>query len=142
MNRHDVDEVAAAEADVSEFPWLAGHYADSLTVGHGAWVCRMGGELVGHLVTMLAVDEAHLLNVVVRRKFQGQGFGARLLQFGLSQAKQQGAERMFLEVRPSNQRAISLYQHLGFRQVGLRRGYYPSAQGREDALVLEKGLQA
>jgi ribosomal-protein-alanine N-acetyltransferase len=43
-------------------------------------------------------------------------------------------------VRPSNDRAVELYRHFGFRQIGVRRGYYPAAAGREDALVFEREL--
>jgi ribosomal-protein-alanine N-acetyltransferase len=49
---------------------------------------------------------------------------------------------MFLEVRPSNSAARALYARAGFREIGLRRGYYPAREGREDALVLELALEA
>lgn len=140
MNASDLEDVAAAEAEVTAFAWSAGHYRDSLASGHMAWVCRVGGELMGHLVMMQVLDEAHLLNVVVRRKFQGHGLGARLLRFALAEAEQRGASSMFLEVRPSNIRALKLYQHFGFAQVGLRRAYYPAQTGREDALVMERKI--
>jgi ribosomal protein S18 acetylase RimI-like enzyme len=45
-----------------------------------------------------------------------------------------------LEVRPSNEKALALYRHFGFQQIGVRRGYYPAEQGREDALVLTHSL--
>jgi ribosomal-protein-alanine N-acetyltransferase len=58
----------------------------------------------------------------------------------MENARQNGARKLFLEVRPSNQRAVALYQHFGFRQIGLRKGYYPAALGREDGLVFDKEL--
>lgn len=140
MNENDLDAVAALESSVQAFPWSRGNFADSLAAGHSVWVCRIGGDLVGFSVVMLVVDEAHLLNVAVCRRYQGKGYGARLLQHAMQQARLDGASQLFLEVRPSNQRALELYQHFGFRQIGLRRGYYPAAVGREDALVFAREL--
>ena len=55
-------------------------------------------------------------------------------------ARQGGAGTLLLEVRPSNERALALYRHFGFSQIGVRRGYYPASLGREDALVLTRAL--
>jgi len=86
------------------------------------------------------IDEAHLLNVGVCQRYQGQGYGARLLRHAMENARLNHASKLFLEVRPSNERAVELYRHFGFNQIGLRRGYYPAAIGREDALVFDKEL--
>jgi len=136
MGPRDIDEVMAIEDAVYPFPWTRGNFNDSLTAGYSAWVCRIGGELVGYTVVMMAVDEAHLLNISVDRQRQGMGFGARLLRHAMGVARTLGGRRMLLEVRPSNERALELYRHFGFVRVGLRKAYYPAAGGREDALVL------
>lgn len=140
MNLHDLDEVLAIEYRVYPFPWSRGNFADSMTSGYSCWVCRVGGELVGYLVLMLAVDDAHLLNLGVAEKRQGMGFGARLLRQAMMEGRQGGATTLLLEVRPSNERALELYRHFGFQQIGVRRGYYPAEKGREDALVLTHAL--
>lgn len=140
MNEHDLDAVAALEASIQAFPWSRGNFADSLLAGHSVWVCRLGGDLIGFSVIMRVLDEAHLLNIGVCRRYQGQGYGARLLRHAMANALRHGASKLFLEVRPSNERAVELYRHFGFNQIGLRRGYYPAAVGREDALVFDKEL--
>lgn len=140
MNQNDLDAVAELEKSVQAFPWSRGNFADSLTAGHGVWVCRIGGDLVGFSVVMVVVDEAHLLNVAVAKRYQGKGYGARLLQHVMEQSRLHGAVKLLLEVRPSNDRAVELYRLFGFRQIGVRRGYYPAAIGREDALVFEREL--
>jgi len=140
MNESDLDAVAALEASIQEFPWSRGNFADSLVAGHSVWVCRLGGDLIGFSVIMRVLDEAHLLNIGVCKRYQGQGYGARLLRQVMLGAKQHGAHKLFLEVRPSNGRAVELYRHFGFNQIGLRRGYYPAVDGREDALVFDKEL--
>jgi ribosomal-protein-alanine N-acetyltransferase len=65
-----------------------------------------------------------------------------MLMLLLERARQAGMETVFLEVRPSNPRAIALYESAGFRQVGLRPGYYQAEGGRENALVLKLELAA
>lgn len=140
MNQKDLDAVAELEENVQAFPWSRGNFADSLAAGHAVWVCRIGGNLVGFSVVMIVVDEAHLLNVAVSKHYQGKGYGARLLQHVMEQARLHGAGKLLLEVRPSNRRAVELYRLFGFRQIGLRREYYPAALGREDALVFEREL--
>lgn len=140
MNERDLDAVAALEASVQAFPWSRGNFADSLKAGHSVWVCRLGGDLIGFSVVMNVIDEAHLLTIAVCPRYQGQGYGARLLRNAMQRAREHGASKLFLEVRPSNERAVDLYRHFGFRQIGLRKGYYPAAIGREDALVFDKEL--
>lgn len=136
MNARDLDEIVAIENTVYPFPWTRGNFSDSLSAGYSAWVCRVGGELVGYVVVMLAVDEAHLLNISVDPRRQGLGFGARLLRHAMSVARTLGASTLLLEVRPSNERALELYRHFGFVRIGVRKGYYPAHEGREDAMVL------
>ncbi len=140
MNERDLDEVAALEASLQAFPWSRGNFADSLTAGYSVWVCRQGGELIGFSVVMSVIDEAHLLNIGVAARHHGQGYGARLLRNAMQAARLGGATKLFLEVRPSNERAVELYRHFGFQQIGLRKGYYPAAIGREDALIFDKEL--
>jgi len=136
----DVDEVLSIERALYAFPWTRGNFVDSISSGYNVWGYRVGGELVGYFVLMLAVDEAHLLNIGVVEQQQGMGFGARLLSHALLVAQQAGATSVLLEVRPSNAKALALYRHFGFEQIGVRQGYYPAAQGREDALVLRRAL--
>ncbi len=140
MNERDLDTVAALEASLQVFPWSRGNFADTLGVGHSAWVLRVGGDLIGFSVVMTVIDEAHLLNIGVCQRYQGQGYGARLLRHAMENARLNHVSKLFLEVRPSNERAVELYRHFGFRQIGLRKGYYPATLGREDALIFDKEL--
>ena len=140
MGAGDLDEVLAIEFSVYSHPWGRGNFTDSLSSGYACWVCRAGGELVGYFVLMLAVDDAHLLTIGVSEKHQGMGFGARLLRHAMNVGHAGGAKTMVLEVRPSNVKALRLYRHFGFQQIGVRRAYYPGHTGREDALVLTHPL--
>jgi ribosomal-protein-alanine N-acetyltransferase len=95
------------------------------------------GMLAGYFLLMLAVDEAHLLNISVRRDLHGKGLGRTQLDKVAALSKEKGMQSVLLEVRPSNQRALAVYQHYGFVQVGVRKGYYPAVGNmREDAIVM------
>jgi len=137
MTTADLDDVASVEQQIYPFPWTRGNFADSLNAGYSAWVLRDAiGVLQAYAIMMLAVDEAHLLNLSVARDAQRRGLGWRTLEWIAEVARGHGAHTLLLEVRPSNPAALRLYQRYGFERVGLRRGYYPSRDGREDALVM------
>jgi ribosomal-protein-alanine N-acetyltransferase len=81
-----------------------------------------------------------VLNVCVAPAAQGAGLGRRLIQRLVDLARWHRAERVYLEVRPSNPHAIALYHDLGFNEIGRRPNYYPDRAGREDALVMAMEL--
>jgi ribosomal-protein-alanine N-acetyltransferase len=136
----DLDAIAALEASLQAFPWASGHFADSLAAGHRLRVGRCAGVLAGFSVAMQVLDEVHLLDIAVGRPWQGRGCGRQLLAGVVAEAAAAGARHVLLEVRRSNMQAIDFYTHHGFRQIGVRRAYYPAAIGREDALVFDKEL--
>lgn len=136
MRRADVDDVLAIEQDIYAHPWTLGNFRDSLQAGYSCWVMECEGYLVGYGVLMAGVQEAHLLNLSVARDWQRRGFGTRLLHHFIDLARSYEAQRMFLEVRPSNAAALALYAGNGFRRLYVRRGYYPADEGREDAILM------
>jgi ribosomal-protein-alanine N-acetyltransferase len=97
-------------------------------------------EIVGYGVLSAAAREAHVLNVCVAPEEQHRGHGRRIVLRLLDLARWHHAERVFLEVRPSNPRAIALYESLGFNEIGRRPNYYPARKGREDAVVMAMEL--
>jgi ribosomal-protein-alanine N-acetyltransferase len=141
MRQDDLPQVAALEAAAQIFPWREGHFSDSLRAGHRAWVLWRGVQCLGFSLSMHAVDEAHLLNIAVAPAMQRQGLGAKLLRHALQDAAAAGMQRMFLEVRASNQRARTLYGVFGFQEICRRKDYYPNDNGREDALVFCASLE-
>ena len=141
MREADLAEVMAIESAIYSHPWTRGNFVDSLTAGYECRCLRNGDELVGYFVVMVAVQEAHLLNLSIAEKHQRRGYGSGLLREAADLARRLGARNMFLEVRPSNSGAQKLYTRFGFRKVGTRRGYYPAHSGREDAIVLTLPLK-
>ena len=138
MEAGDVEAVASLEAEVSPAPWSAGVFRDCLSAHYECWVFRLDG-IVGYVIVSLGPDEAHLLNLAVAPNRQRRGFGRQLLAKGVTIARQAGAERVFLEVRPSNLRARAIYEKAGFEFLSLRKMYYGPPR-KEDALVYALSL--
>lgn len=142
MQDADLADVLALEQRVYPHPWSMANFVDSLNSQYQAWVLReRDGTLLGYFLLMAIVDEAHLLNVAVAAERQGQGLGHLLLNQAVACARGLGMESVLLEVRPSNTRALHIYERYGFQQIGRRKGYYPAAgQQREDAIVMRFDL--
>jgi ribosomal-protein-alanine N-acetyltransferase len=136
LRLEDVADVAALEARAYEFPWSEGIFRDCLRAGYNCWVLVRDNTIIGYGVLSVAAGEAHVLNVCILPDAQGDGHGRRLMRRLMDLARWHNSERIFLEVRPSNPRAIQLYHSLGFNEIGRRPNYYPAARGREDAIVM------
>lgn len=135
MSEADLPEVVAIEREVYTHPWTQGNFADSLHAGYHCRTLRLGDELIGYFILIVAAGEAHLLNLSVAAGHQRRGHGAAMLREAMQIARDAGAHNVYLEVRPGNAPAQALYAHFGFRHIAVRRHYYPVAGGREDALV-------
>lgn len=136
MSEADVDAVVRIEHAAYPHPWSRGNFVDSLRAGYSCWVAESGRKVVGYSILMVGPGEGHLLNCCVTPELQGRGLGRRIMERLLDSVGDYGVECLYLEVRPSNAKAIALYRDLGFQSVGLRRQYYPAHEGREDALVM------
>jgi ribosomal-protein-alanine N-acetyltransferase len=130
----DTAAMAALEARATTYSWNQTLYADSIN-SHQCWVLEQDQKLVGLLIFSTVLDEMELLNIVVDPQSQGRGYGRQLLDFLVEQGRP-GASRIFLEVRESNAPSIGLYQRFGFKLSGLRKNYYPSDYGRENAVLM------
>ena len=140
MSAADLEQVLPIEKNVHAYPWTRGNFQDAMSSHYLCQVYEAGGEILGYAVLMPAVDEAQLLIIGIAGGHQRQGLGSKLLGEIMNAARCLNLQRMILEVRPSNLAALGLYRKAGFSELALRRDYYPSAEGREDAIVMEHGL--
>ncbi|HFK2921752.1 ribosomal protein S18-alanine N-acetyltransferase [Stenotrophomonas beteli] len=136
LRESDLNAVMAIELRGYPFPWTRGIFIDCLRAGYPGLAMERDGQLIGYGVISLAADEAHVLNICIDPLAQSRGLGRQLLRALVQLARDRGAQRVFLEVRPSNTPALALYHSEGFNEIGRRPRYYPAAQGREDAVVM------
>jgi len=120
-------------------PWTEGMFQQELH-SHASYffLAFRGDMLVGYGGFWLVVDEAHITKVTVAKACRRMKYGRSIMRYLLQKARELGAKTVRLEVRESNAAARSLYESMGFEEVGLRRGYY--AQTNETAVVMTRTL--
>ena len=144
MTTAQLGDVMAIEAAVYPHPWSRGNFIDSLAAGYVAQVLGAPrGNVLGYFVAMPGFEELHLLNITVATSVQGRGHARTMFDALLAEGRRLRARELWLEVRVSNSQARAVYAHLGFAEVGHRKGYYPAAHGgREDAVVMSRSIPA
>lgn len=140
MQESDLDELLRIERAAYPYPWTQGNFRDCLKAGYSCWVGEIEGKLAGYWIMMNVVDEGHILNCCIAPQWQRQGFGRQLMAHLFQIAQGHNTRELLLEVRLSNEPAKRLYVSLGFDFIGQRRDYYPTDNGREDALVMRRML--
>lgn len=137
--RMTVDDVQVAhEIDRSSFtlPWPERSFRFEVTDNPSArcWIAELDGQVVGILILWMIIDEAHIATLATHPDHRRQGIAEQLLITALSQAYEEGARSVLLEVRAGNEAAQALYHKYGFEAVGSRKRYYKD--NNEDAVLM------
>jgi ribosomal-protein-alanine N-acetyltransferase len=138
MTAADLDAVMLLETGVYPFPWTRGNFIDSLAAGYVAQLLRDGrdGRLIGYFIALAGVDEMHLLNITVAPAHRRHGYARLMMTALVERSRALHAHRVWLEVRASNDVALTVYRRFGFREQGVRPGYYPAAHGKRESAVV------
>ncbi|HCI74056.1 MAG TPA: ribosomal-protein-alanine N-acetyltransferase [Lachnospiraceae bacterium] len=135
VTEEDIPRIVQIEQETYSLPWSADTFRDALTRDYYCFLKASAGETIaGYCGYLRSFETADITNVTVRKEYRRRGIARRMLEALLEKGYAQGVERFSLEVRASNEPALLLYKGLGFRQEGVRKGYYESP--REDALIL------
>ena len=135
----DIPAVMALERSAHSHPWRQSSFEDCLKGRQKCWLAEYQSTLVGYVVVTHGGGDAELLNISVAPNQQRKGIGSCLVQHAISCVKDK-ADMLFLEVRVSNRKAIELYSKEGFFELGVRKNYYPTLNGHEDALLMAAQL--
>ena len=141
----DIPEVVDIETKIFPFPWSPTGFSNAISNGYDCRVMfeEASGKIAGYFIIKYAVDEAQLLSIGLKAALQGMGYGRFLLENVVGTARGRGMKAVILEVRPSNLGPLALYQNFGFRQIGIRRNYYPDVDNlREDGIIMEFSLES
>mgnify|MGYP003324646594 FL=1 len=131
----DLATTLKIESLTNKIPWTKQQFVSSIEVGHYSVVLEEKEGVVGFAIYSPIVPESHLLNIAITPSHQGRGLGRQLLQKVILQNKILGVKSLSLEVRVSNNSAISLYESEGFLKDAIRPNYYSGAV-REDAMLM------
>ena len=141
MRKSDIEIILDIERSSNPYPWAKKNFLDCLERDYYCLVQEIQKEVSGFAIQSIAIDESHLLNIGIKKKYRRKGFGEEILNQIILFSKVMGCRKIFLEVRISNIRAIKLYEKEGFRKVDIRKNYYKLREGREDALIMVKRLR-
>ncbi len=139
LQEEDLDSIYPIELRCFSSPWARESFELALqqpTVR--GWVAWIGGQAAGYILGSLVAEHLLVANLAVDVWARRRGIGRRLLLHALEDACRRGAQWAYLDVRPSNEVAIRLYQDLGFRTVGRRPNYYTAP--REDSLIMMREI--
>ena len=137
MSEQHVAQVAALEKLCFSDPWSEKSVAGELSNELALWlVADDNGSVLGYIGSQTVMGESDMMNVAVHPDSRKQGIATGLIVGLVEELRRRGSHSLTLEVRASNDSAISLYRKLDFQEVGRRRNYYRNP--REDALILRK----
>ena len=137
MTAAHVSQVAELEKICFSDPWSEKSIEAELSCGLSLWrVALEEDKVVGYVGSQTVIDQTDMMNIAVHPQYRRQGIAEKLIAALVDGLKAKGSHGLMLEVRASNLPAISLYEKLGFTQVGRRPNYYRNPN--EDALILKK----
>ncbi|WP_455426816.1 ribosomal protein S18-alanine N-acetyltransferase [Dryocola sp. LX212] len=132
----DLPAAYAIEQRSHAFPWTEKTLASNQGERYFNLRLDVDGQMAAFAVTQVVLDEATLFNIAVDPAWQRKGLGRQLLEHLISELEAKDVFTLWLEVRASNAAAIALYESLGFNEATIRRNYYPTKEGREDAIIM------
>lgn len=137
-SQKDLGEIAVLETQCFGDPWKEKDFQSvyALPIAHGV-VVEEDGKVIGYAIATFLFEDGEILNVAVSPNYRRQGLAKRLLSWLEERAESLNVERLFLEVRVSNDSAKALYVGYGFEKISVRKKYYENG---EDALVMQKNL--
>ncbi|NTS77125.1 ribosomal protein S18-alanine N-acetyltransferase [Catenovulum sp. SM1970] len=141
LSEADIEAIFKIEQACHQVPWSLNTISSCFGPRYYCLGLKQNNQLLGFAFFEHICGEATLMDIAIAPNHQGQGLGRALLNQGIDWCRTQGNQLLWLEVRVSNDNAISLYQQLGFSEVAVRENYYPCKTGKEDALVMSLSLK-
>ena len=135
MRNSDIVFVTDIERRNYKYPWTSTIFSDCLSSGYECTVANLNDKIIGYSITSISKFDAQILNLCVDKDSRRLGFGEKIMDHLIGHIRNRGLNEIYLEVRASNKKAISLYKKKGFEIIGLRQHYYKDPNGREDAKV-------
>ena len=137
----DAAKISELEAEIFSDPWSERSVADTIAhEGAMCYVAEKDGDTAAYILGRIIPPEGEIYRIATAPEHRKRGIAYRLLDYAVKCERGHGLEVLFLEVRSRNIPAISLYRAYGFRDMGMRRGYYKNPD--DDAIVMAYGNQA
>ena len=141
MENEHIADILEIERDSYGYPWSEKIFLDCISHNYHCNVLLLDEILVGYVITSFVQNECHIMNLCIKKDYRSHGYGKYLLNELHKEIINLNCKLVFLECRPSNKSALSLYKKEGYNEVGIRKNYYPATSGYEDALILAKNVK-
>jgi ribosomal-protein-alanine N-acetyltransferase len=141
LSYDDIDSIVFIEHQNSQNPWSKNQFVESiLNPTNLCYSMSIDNQILGFLMAMPADDSADILNISISKEYQRKGYGKKLLNCLIEELKNRKIKVLILEVRESNQSAISFYLKYGFEKISLRKNYYMNnskqTNQKEDGIIM------
>jgi len=141
LSLNDTDSIILIEKQNSHNPWSKNQIIESiLNSTNLCYSISINNQIVGFLMAMSAIDTADILNISINKDYQRKGYGKKLLHYLIKKLKDRAIGQLILEVRKSNQAAITFYLKHGFEEISLRKNYYminsKHPNQKEDGIIM------
>ena len=141
FSEHHLDDVMEIEVHANPTPWTKQTFEKILELRSQSFVIILNSQIVGFCIANKVLDECHLQNISVVDTMRRQGIGNFMLDILKKRMNLAGITAVLLEVRKSNKVAQDFYRENGFQELSIRKDYYQTKNGREDAIIMcLKGL--
>lgn len=135
LEEKDLEQVSIIEKNIFSDPWSKKSFADVLEREDVLFLVAEENErILGYIGVYISLDEGEITNVAVEESQRKKGIGEKLLDELIMKLEERDVISIFLEVRFSNTPALSLYKKKGFKEVGIRKGFYDKP--KEDAIIM------
>lgn len=136
FSEHHLDDVMEIEAHANPTPWTKQTFEKILELRSQSFVIILNSQIVGFCIANKVLDECHLQNISVADTMRRQGIGNFMLDILKKRMSLAGIKAVLLEVRKSNKVAQDFYRENGFQELSIRKDYYQTKNGREDAIIM------
>jgi [ribosomal protein S18]-alanine N-acetyltransferase len=140
MTLSDLNDVYNLEIKAYEYPWEKNILRGCVINKYDCFIATIDKQIVGYLITKISSPESHILNLTIDKNYRNNGIASQFLEMVILKCRLLKSNIIFLETRLSNLPAISLYIKFGFKKIGLRRNYYKSRNGRENAVIFSMSI--
>lgn len=132
----DLQAAYQLEKRCHEYPWSEITFNSNQGERYLNKKIEIDDHLVGFLICQTVLDEASLFNIAIDPNYRQQGLARSILNNLITELEAQKIKVLWLEVRESNAAAIALYQQIGFNEISIRKNYYPTKNGHENAIIM------
>ena len=134
----NLEDIYCLEQNSYVLPWTKGILRDCINNHYDFIIAKYNTAIIGYIIAKISSHETHILNLTVSKDYRSNGIASELLEMIFAKCFILNSLDIYLETRVDNKPAINLYEKHGFKRISIRKNYYKTSIGREDAIIFKK----